>query len=122
MLRNVLLAGLLAHAYGFSATPMSLGLRSGTATSARPQLTQVKMMDAETILVAAPSLIAAGALLMDRQQATAAAAPAAAAPSSSAPSSSAPAATSVSSTEMLNIARVSAHFLYHVHSVVLLRA
>jgi len=120
MLRNVLLAGLLAHAYGFSATPMSLGLRSGTATSARPQLTQVKMMDAETILVAAPSLIAAGALLMDRQQEPAKANTAL--PAAAAPSSSAPAATSVSSTEMLNIARVSAHFLYHVHSVVLLRA
>ena len=95
MLRNVLLAGLLASASAFSATP---ALRSATVPSSRPQCTQLKMVDEATVLVAAPSLVAAGALLRDRYfPVTSVAAPAAA---------PAPAATSVSSTEMLNLARV----------------
>ena len=98
MLRNVLLAGLLASASAFSAAPMTPALRSATVPSSRPQCTQLKMIDETTALVAAPGLIAAGALLRDSFfPVTSVAAPAAA---------PAPAATSVSSTEMLNLARV----------------
>ena len=65
MLRNVLLAGLLASASAFSAAPMTPALRSATVPSSRPQCTQLKMIDETTALVAAPGLIAAGALLRD---------------------------------------------------------
>ena len=103
MLRNILLAGLLASASAFSAAPMTPALRSATVPSSRPQCTQLKMVDAATVLVAAPSLVAVGALLRDR---TGPAAPAPAATVAAPAAAPAPAATSVSSTEMLNLARV----------------